>query len=62
MGKDGKQTDCALLGHGELGWEVQLLCDGTGLTGGGGCCERKRLRKRTNCVESLIANDWTLVA
>lgn len=28
MRKDGKQTECGLLGHGEYGWEVQLLRDG----------------------------------
>ena len=28
MRKDGQQTDCALLGHGEYGWEVVLLLNG----------------------------------
>jgi hypothetical protein len=28
MKKDGKQTVCTLLGHGEYGWEVILLRDG----------------------------------
>jgi hypothetical protein len=58
MRKDGRQTDCGLLGHGEHGWEVQ---DGDWFYGRRWTLRAEALAEAAELRRELEHDGWTLV-
>jgi hypothetical protein len=58
MRKDGEQTDCALLGHGEWGWEMQLLRNGEWFYGRRWTLRAKALAEADEKRQELERDGW----
>ncbi len=62
MRKDGRQIDCGLLGHGEFGWECQLLQDGGWYYGRHFITRAPALLDAREIRADLEQKGWTLIA
>lgn len=59
--KKGNQIDAELRGHGEWGWECQLLLNGELLYGRRLTCRSEALDEATDKQQLLLGRGWELV-
>jgi hypothetical protein len=60
--KKGHQIDAELRGHGEWGWEFQLLADGELLYGHRWPCRSEAIAEATEKQQALLGRSWELLS